>query len=79
MRTQSERRRGVEHSAGSTQKDGGGVAGHAEEQEETLATMRLAQMCQREGARAKCSGAAAGSGGGDGPGPGWGWRWGEKN
>lgn len=71
-RAQSERRRGVEHSAGNTGKDGGGIAGHAEEQEETLATTRLRRdwlRCARgEGACGECSGPGAG----DGPGPGWG-------
>lgn len=32
---------GVEHSAGSTEKDGGGIVGCPEEQEETLATTML--------------------------------------
>lgn len=83
-RAQSERRRGVEHSAGSTEKDGGGIVGCAEEQEETLDTTMLRRDWLRrargEVARAKCSGAAAGSGGGDGPGPGpgCGWRRGRK-
>lgn len=61
-RAQSERRRGVEHSAGSTGKDGGGTVGRAEEQEGTLATMRLRRdwlRCARgEGACGECSEAA---------------------